>query len=73
MDKDVKEIAAKTATIDEKVFDFDKGTATVNEDALKYKEELMRKKREKEGLSENIEDSISPEIGEASKAIKEEN
>ena len=73
MDKDVKEIAAKTATIDEKVFDFDKGTATVNEDALKYKEELMRKKREKEGLSESIEENVSQEVKEESKAVKENN
>ena len=54
MDKEVKAIAARTATMDEKVFDFDQGNATVNEDALKYKEELMRKKREKEGLNEEI-------------------
>lgn len=54
MDKEVKEIASKTATIDEKVFAFDAGNAVVNEDALKYKEELMRKKREKEGLSADI-------------------
>lgn len=54
MDKDVKDIAAKTTVIDDKVFDFDKGNATVNEDALKYKEELMRKKREREGLKEDI-------------------
>lgn len=73
MDKDVKDIAAKTKTIDEKVFDFDQGTATVNEDALKYKEELMRKKREKEGLSENIEESVSQGQKEENKTLKEEN
>ena len=61
MDKDVKEIAAKTTVIDEKVFDLDKGTAAVNEDALKYKEELMRKKREKEGLKEDIAGNIAQE------------
>ena len=73
MDKDVKEIATKTTVIDEKVFDFDKGNAVVNEDALKYKEELMRKKREKEGLSESIEENVSQEVKEESKAVKENN
>ena len=52
MDRDVKEVAARTATIDESVFNLDNGTTSINEDALRYKEELMRQKREKEGLAE---------------------
>ena len=71
MDKDVKEIAAKTANIDEKVFDFDKGAATVNEDALKYKEELMRKKREKESLKEDI--AGVPAVEKENETVKEKN
>ena len=47
-ESDLKEIASKTKNMDEKVFRLDSATATVSEDALKYKEELMRKKREKE-------------------------
>lgn len=47
-ESDLKEIASKTKSLDEKVFGLDSGTATVSEDALKYKEELMRKKRDKE-------------------------
>lgn len=52
MDRDVKEVAARTATIDESVFNLDNGTTSINEDALRYKEELMRRKREKERLAE---------------------
>ena len=57
MDRDVKEIAARTSSIDESVFNMDSGTTSINEDALKYKEELMRKKREKEGLADKIPDA----------------
>ena len=71
MEKDLQAITAKTATIDEKVFNLDKGNVTVNEDALKYKEELMRKKREKENLSESIAaDSAEPQTNETVKETK---
>ena len=51
MDRDIQEIAAKTSSIDEKVAKLNTGSTSVSADALKYKEELMRKKREKEGLA----------------------
>lgn len=54
MDRDIKEIAAKTASIDEKVSNLNTGSTSVNADALQYKEELMRKKREKEGLADAL-------------------
>ena len=73
MEKDIKEIATKTATIDAKVFDMDSGAATVNEDALKYKEELMRKKREKESLNESIGESDAAAAEKVKKSLKEEN
>lgn len=50
MDADIKEIAGRTASMDGKVFGLDSGGATVSKDALAYKEELMRKQREKENL-----------------------
>lgn len=50
MDADIKEIAGRTASMDGKVFGLDSGGAAVSEDALAYKEELMRKQREKENL-----------------------
>lgn len=50
MDADIKEIAGRTASMDGKVFGLDSGGAAVSKDALAYKEELMRKQREKENL-----------------------
>ena len=71
MDKDIKDIAARTAKMDEKIFAFDGGNATVNDEALAYKEELMRKKREKENLNkEIIEGKV---ITEKTETITEEN
>lgn len=52
MDADIKSIAAKTSVLDEKVFGLERGTATVNGDALAYKEGLMRKHREKAALND---------------------
>lgn len=51
MEQDIREIANRFAVLDGKVVSLDSGSAQVSEDALKYKEELMRKKREKEKLS----------------------
>ena len=52
METEMKEIAARTATMDSKVFGLESGSTTVSGDALAYKEELMRKKREKEQLDQ---------------------
>ncbi len=52
MDADIKEIAKRTDSMDGKVFGLDSGGAAVNEDALAYKEELMRKQREKLNLQQ---------------------
>lgn len=51
MDKDISDIAEKTRLIDSRVFKLDKDTTSINSDALAYKEELMRKKREKEAMA----------------------
>ena len=51
MEQDIKEISSRTAALDSKVFALDSGSVQVNEDALKYKEELMKKLREKEALN----------------------
>ena len=50
MDADIKQISAKTSALDSKVFGLDSGSAEVNQSALAYKEELMRKQREKQNL-----------------------
>ncbi len=50
MDTDIKEIAGRTTSMDSKVFGMDSGGTAVNSDALAYKEELMRRQREKENL-----------------------
>lgn len=51
MDKDISDIAEKTKLIDSRVFKLDKESTNINSDALAYKEELMRKKREKEAMA----------------------
>ena len=71
MDKDIKDIATRTANMDQKVFAFDGGNAVINDEALAYKEELMRKKREKENLNrEIIEDKV---VIKEAETITEEN
>ena len=50
MDDDIKQISAKTSALDSRVFGLDSGSAEVNQSALAYKEELMRKQREKQNL-----------------------
>lgn len=48
MEKDIKAMAEKVKSIDEKVFGLNTGAGEVNQNALAYKEELMKRKREKE-------------------------
>lgn len=50
MDNDIKAISARTVSLDKKVFGLDSGGTSVNDDALAYKEELMRKQREKQEM-----------------------
>ena len=52
MDADLKEIAGRTTSMDSKVFGLDSGGTSVNSDALAYKEELMRKAREKQSMED---------------------
>lgn len=56
MDKDIKSISEKVKSMDEKVFGLDTKQTSVTESALAYKEELMRKKREKEFNGENLDE-----------------
>jgi hypothetical protein len=46
--KDIEAMAARLKTIDAKVFGMANGRAAVSGDALAYKAELLRKKRERE-------------------------
>lgn len=48
--EDVKHINDKIKTVDEKVFGNLQGQATITNDAMSYKEELLKKRREKAGL-----------------------
>lgn len=48
MQKDIQEICDRTRSVDSKLAAMNTTSATVSEDALAYKAELMRKKREKE-------------------------
>ena len=49
MQADIKEVYDRTQTMDAKLSELNTPSATVSQDALAYKAELMRKKREKEG------------------------
>lgn len=55
MQQDIKEVYDRTQSIDQKLSELNTSSITVSDDALAYKAELMRKKREKEGHT-------SPEI-----------
>lgn len=52
MQKDIQEICDRTRSLDAKLAGMNTTSATVSEDALAYKAELMRKKREKENHAE---------------------
>lgn len=47
---DIKQISEKIKTVDEKIFGNLQGQATITNDALSYKEELLKKRREKASL-----------------------
>lgn len=66
MEKDIGEIAEMTKAIDSKILNVNSGTATVGADALAYKEELMKKQRDKESLKAIDDDveTINSEIKE---------
>ncbi len=49
MQADIKEVYDRTQSVDTKLAEMNTTSATVSEDALAYKAELMRKKREREG------------------------
>ena len=53
MQAEIQEIYNRTKTIDAKLGDMSTTSTVVSDDALAYKEELMRKKREKEKLAQN--------------------
>ena len=53
MEKDTQLIAERTKNMDEKVFGVNTSTISVSQDALAYKEQLLRKKQEKEELKSN--------------------
>ena len=56
MQKDIKEVYDRTKAIDIKLGELPTTSIEVNTDALAYKEELMRKKREKERNSQSVEE-----------------
>ena len=58
MDKDVEEIAEKTKVIDTKILNINKNNTNINIDALAYKEELMKKAKEKNILNQIKENDI---------------
>lgn len=65
MQADIKDICDRTKTVDAKISELSTSSTVVSEDALAYKAELMRKKREKERHADL-------ELGEPETKIKEE-
>ena len=63
MKKDIDEIYEKTRAMDEKIAEITTQSTTVGDDAMAYKEELMRKKREKERNAQNEQEieAMTPE------------
>ena len=59
MEKDTQLIAERTKNMDEKVFGVNTSTISVSQDALAYKEQLLRKKKEKEELKSNLKEMDS--------------
>lgn len=68
MEKDIGEIAENTKTIDSKILNVNSGTTTVSADALAYKEELMKKQRDKESLK-TIDDDVETKNSEIKEKI----
>ena len=61
MEKDTNQIADKTKLIDSNVLGVDTKTTTINNDAMAYKEKLMRRKREHDSL-ENVDSNSSDDM-----------
>ena len=62
MQKDIKDVYDRTQNMDQKIGEITTSSANVSDDALAYKAELMRKKREKEVHSElnaSVEETIT--------------
>ena len=61
MQKDIQEVYDRTKAIDIKLGDLPTTSTVVNDAALAYKEELMRKKREKERNDQNTAGIVTAE------------
>lgn len=66
MKKDIDEIYEKTRAMDEKIAEITTQSTSVGDDAMAYKEELMRKKREKERNAQNEQEieAMTPDVKE---------
>lgn len=71
MEKDVKSLSEKVKSVDEKVFGLDTKQTSVSSNALAYKEELMRKKREKDFNNEKL-NELHNNTHEVSKKVTED-
>ena len=65
MQKDIQEVYDRTQSVDTKLGEMSTTSTVVNDAALAYKEELMRKKREKERNDQNTADINATEINTA--------
>lgn len=71
MQADIKEVCDRTKTVDAKIAELSTSSTVVSDDALAYKAELMRKKREKEGHADlDLDETATTSIKE--KSVTEE-
>jgi len=73
MQKDIKEIYDRTQSVDSKLAEMNTSSAVVSEDALAYKAELMRKKREREGHAETAVSVEASKINSEKTVTEEDN
>ncbi len=72
MQADIKEVYDRTKAMDIKLGEMSTTSTVVSDDALAYKEELMRRKREKERNAQNASDMANPEIKNTDTKTEEE-
>ena len=73
MQEDIKAIYNRTQSIDSKLSELSTSSTVVSEDALAYKAELMRKKREREGHADDVDVPAASTINTEKTSTEEDN
>ena len=73
MQEDIKAIYNRTQSIDSKLSELSTSSTVVSEDALAYKAELMRKKREREGHADDVDVPVASTTNTEKTSTEEDN